>query len=58
MTEHPATLFVIADDDLTDRGQHFTGCACQLVNSCRAMIQSMLDSVLDFACRLGVEKLP
>ena len=49
--KHPATYFVTAGDDLTDRGQQFTGCACQLVHSCRTMIQSVLDSVLDFACR-------
>ncbi len=51
MAEHHATYIIIARDDLTDRGEQFTACACkcQLVQSSRNMTQGVLDSVLNSA---------
>ena len=51
MAEHRATCFVVARDVLTNRGQQFTGYAWQLVQSYRNVVRSVLDSVIDFACR-------
>ncbi len=47
MAEHRATCFVVARDVSTDRGLQFTGCAWQLVQSYRNVVQSVLDSVID-----------
>jgi len=54
VAEHRATCLVIAGDALTDRGQQFAACAWEPVQSYRNMVQSVLDSVIDFACRSAV----